>query len=371
MESRFRDIMNLITVSIMLVFVALSFARLLGAPLALAVVAGRSMEPSYMLGDLVILVKKQPRIGDVVLWCTGYTHCVVHRLIDIQDGMAVTKGDANPVPDQPVPLSAVKYVVVARIPRIAVAAIIAPLAVYWLTNMARAAATGIEAVEAASVFAVILYIMFTLGAPVLAPIPPQSSPIESMMPMITLKRIALERGSILVKYNVENTVLMDIHNCTVAGDGITGHCSPYLLPGDTVYVHVPQLFYQELFMKGVTEYKLSFTATLSYGLLLADYTVRVPWKKPILKLNCTAIVVENMNPVPLDVNTTIYYLDAIPGPGTRYEESNLQNTSLKVDPWSIAAIPLERGHDRVYVVARYQWLGGDIVETRLAATCGR
>lgn len=110
----------------------------LGLPLALLIVGGRSMEPTYMPGDLLVAVRAGPRDvkpGDVVVWCTPSGSCTVHRLVKVNSTVIVTKGDnnaTNPAPDPPVPASWLKYRVVLHIPRLVAVATVAAAAAAWV-----------------------------------------------------------------------------------------------------------------------------------------------------------------------------------------------------------------------------------------------
>ena len=81
-----------------------------------AVVLTGSMEPTIHAND-VILVAEQPTYAEneIAVYQSG-SILVVHRILDITDGMVTTKGDANNAPDVPVELSAVKGKVVGVIP---------------------------------------------------------------------------------------------------------------------------------------------------------------------------------------------------------------------------------------------------------------
>lgn len=62
-----------------------------------------------MIGKRVICMKSiNYNIGDIVVydsckagwcWCNSSECLVIHRIVDIQDGCYITKGDANPVTD--------------------------------------------------------------------------------------------------------------------------------------------------------------------------------------------------------------------------------------------------------------------------------
>ena len=71
-------------------------------------VNGASMEPSLVAGDLVLVVPlgdEKPAPGDVVLARSPSSSLIVHRFVGVNDGMAVTMGDARAIPDPAIPVS--------------------------------------------------------------------------------------------------------------------------------------------------------------------------------------------------------------------------------------------------------------------------
>ncbi len=104
------------------VYLVLTFAT--GDPLPMplgfgsAVVLSGSMEPTLSVNDLIFIIRSgEYATGDIVVYSTGGTP-VVHRIvsIDAQSGTLVTRGDANNVEDDPVPLARVKGKVAFSVP---------------------------------------------------------------------------------------------------------------------------------------------------------------------------------------------------------------------------------------------------------------
>ena len=92
------------------------------------VVLSGSMEPTLSTGDLLIIAKQDSyQVDDVVVFQTNRM-AVVHRIVELyekpvqgEDGeeiqqMAITQGDANNTPDDPIQVSQIKGTVVFRLP---------------------------------------------------------------------------------------------------------------------------------------------------------------------------------------------------------------------------------------------------------------
>ena len=94
---------------IVAVLAILILGRYIGVPIALIIAFGYSMAPTLSPGDLVIIYTSDFEEGDIVLWCNELLSCRLHRVIKIWDGLVQTKGDANDVPDPPVPREWVRY----------------------------------------------------------------------------------------------------------------------------------------------------------------------------------------------------------------------------------------------------------------------
>ena len=71
----------------------------------LAVVEGVSMEPTLQSGDLVLVIRRVSPddidLGDVIVYRRGRT-LIIHRVVRVEDGVMITKGDNNWLPDPPV-----------------------------------------------------------------------------------------------------------------------------------------------------------------------------------------------------------------------------------------------------------------------------
>lgn len=81
-----------------------------------AVVLSGSMEPALSVGDLIVVQKAESYSpGDVVVFAQQGS-LVVHRIVDITDGMVTTRGDANNANDRPVAFADLRGKVSFHIP---------------------------------------------------------------------------------------------------------------------------------------------------------------------------------------------------------------------------------------------------------------
>lgn len=103
----------------------LGVPRLLGTETPLAVVTSWSMEPTLHVGDLIVVSgREQPKVGDIIVYIKPNGELIVHRLIAVEETawrtVYITKGDANPYPDEPINPARVKGKVVFVIPYLGV-----------------------------------------------------------------------------------------------------------------------------------------------------------------------------------------------------------------------------------------------------------
>ncbi len=74
----------------------------------LAVVEGKSMEPTLQTGDLVLVIRVSPEdihVGDIIVYKKPDGTFIIHRVIKVKhvddQFYYVTQGDNNPIPDGP------------------------------------------------------------------------------------------------------------------------------------------------------------------------------------------------------------------------------------------------------------------------------
>lgn len=355
-------------------FVALSLARLLGAPVAVVVVAGYSMYPTLKPGDIVVVEKiaspAEIRPGVIVVWCTGPHSCVIHRVVEVIDEKAVvTKGDANPAPDPPVPISSVEYRAVYVIPRITY---LAPLAVAVAYDLARAArrlaagAAGLEAYQRLVVLGFTLYLAALMLTPLVAPRP--ATPfgnLEALRPRVSLVNASLEGGVVTAYLHAEKTSLVSVEACTARASTASTGCVASLEPlGNGFYrlraAPVPAArFYDEAYRAGATRLEVDAAIRLSLGRLYACVPVLLHWEPPRARFytgNCT-LVITNPNPAPLRVNITVMRANLSTGPGYAVKPLSALRLQASLPPQGRVAERLG-GAQLVSVDIRYPLPGG-------------
>lgn len=81
-----------------------------------SVVLSGSMEPALSVGDLLIIREQEHyEVGSIVVYQSGNMP-VVHRIVDLTGESVTTRGDANNMSDEPIPITAVKGEVIGAIP---------------------------------------------------------------------------------------------------------------------------------------------------------------------------------------------------------------------------------------------------------------
>ena len=127
MKIKFKDILRLVVLvvcgTILGVNVYLANARnLVGNQMPMpfgfggAVVLSGSMESELSVGDLILVKESDDiQVNDVVVY-QSVNSLVVHRVVDVNENMITTQGDANNVADEPVDVSLVKGEVFFSIP---------------------------------------------------------------------------------------------------------------------------------------------------------------------------------------------------------------------------------------------------------------
>jgi len=370
---RWRRVVGYVSLGLLLV---LMNGKILGLPVALLLVSGTSMVPALEPGDMVVAVSPGLaggiHVGDIVVYCLGValrTGCVIHRVVELRPGpgglLVVTKGDAVPRPDPPVPASLVGYVVVARIPRVVVllAALVAAL---WLFHriyigLPRRVHSGTVFVEPGipALLMVAAYVAFNMLYVGL-------SYVDVTMFNVALPSVGENVTVNLTAYtawvNVSYTAPLapaGKPSCSLRGHGPAAVSFLEAGPGWLYYrVSLPERAFAEEWARLSREKPplasypariedllfLDCRVPFNKAMLESSYPVRLYWTEPIARLEGHTLVIANNNPVPIAVNITVYPPRGYP---------ILLHETLRVEPFTAHRLLLPPGDLVVRLVYRF------------------
>jgi len=326
-EERRRDRKRLVLAYALLIAVAILFlGKVIWFPVAFMIVVGRSMEPTYSVGDLVVGVATYLRgfnVGDVVVWCRDFwrTACVVHRAVNISSSYVVTRGDANPGPDSPVPVSSVYYVIVAHVPWFIWIPLLATVIILVGYLSYRESGNRVNVFPGLVVVSLVATYM-AIDAGILGFTYIDNSPPFYYTPRIDLLSASLDlyKSIYRIVLNLSEFSLVDA-SCVVGGS--LGVNTTRFVNGSTaiIDVHIPKNFYQFLWnrtsAKGVgylpspsasvmESFPIDCIFKLDRGELRGSYVAVFNWREPIVKSFNDTLVINNDNPVPIGVRVELF-----------------------------------------------------------------
>jgi len=312
-----------LTVAI-IAFVALAVAsKLLPVPFGIFIVPTRSMVPVIHPGDMVIVWGKHVKVGDIVVWCTSALYCVVHRLIEIRDGFIVTKGDANPLPDNPVPVSRLKGRVVAIIPRY----IWIPLLVAALLLVSSPSLVSLFTREEVSPIAIAAGIFgFYVAIAAVMPFLYTSMSIAMLgyvkPPLLYLAKIGFDNKECAITIHYVGTRglrILDVNSVVVDHTWI----DTYVVENNTLRIYLPPvLLSRHVEESSSPRLSIAVDAVLTrLGHLKGKYSVVIPFKPLRVTRSNDRVVIVNPNCYPVHVNITFLYAY---GPGSPWRKASDQ-----------------------------------------------
>lgn len=283
--------------------------KLAPLPIALLTVVSSSMEPSIRPGDLVLIAGKSFSTGDVVAWCSSPMYCVVHRVVNMSGGAVVTKGDANPVPDLPVPERAVKGRAVAVIPREAWASALSAATALYLWKRRREI-LGLFSSEISSAYAFLAaYAILSLAAIALAPALPLLEVGPRKQPLIWLSSAGIdEEGFAVIAYLSDGLEILKVDSCEVISPAGSFTCTPEQASGGLRIPIIQDALWASASLGKPLVVNLSAALTKNAS-LRASYTIPVPFKPLELLVINSSATIRNPNPYPVRVNTTLLWAD--------------------------------------------------------------
>jgi len=341
-----------------LLLVILFLGKLLYLPLAFMLIVGRSMEPMYRVGDLVVGVAtylKSYSVGDVVVWCRDFlrTACVVHRVIDVSEDHVVTKGDANPGPDFPIPSSWVSYVVVGYaplylwLPLIGLAVFLAGYASYKESEKRIYIQPGFVAI--AIIASYIAINAFILGFTYIDNSPPfYSTPrVDLLTTYLDIVNMVYVIMFNISEYRFINAV------CSLS-EGIFTNVSTAINGSIArLSIDIPSQFFSYLWnkssAKGISflpsppasvqeSFDVSCTTIFDKAMLSGRYIAVFSWREPIVKAFNDTLIVENQNPVPMKLHIELF---------SRARGSIVYSKEYVIEPFSIIVIDFSKVVDAV------------------------
>ena len=314
-----KAVVDAITYSIVITLFLLFFGRFLGLPVFLAAIVSPSMEPAIKVGDIVAVQRGAPYgVGDVIMWCSSPFFCVVHRVVEVGRGYVVTKGDSNPVPDLPVPASAVVGKVVAVFPREAVVLIVSLVAIAILIKKGAVIFRPSDPMSL-MVYGLIAFIGLSLATLFFFPAPSVFEVGEFRRPNVTMRSATYVNGTVVLEYNMVDTWLEGIRFCGVSAQAMHQMLceGARIIGGNEVVVRVPPSFLERLNEEGVRGFRLRIVASLAgNGSLEGDYPIIFSASKLLISVVNGSLIIENPNPFPIPYNLTVSYFD-----GRRWESN--------------------------------------------------
>ncbi len=295
--------------------------KLLHLPVAFMVVTSNSMQPALRPGDLVIGVSARvlhPRPGDIVVWCLPKalsTACIVHRLLRVSGSYAITKGDANPRPDPPIPLTRLRYRVALRVPVYAWVPLFIAAAAAYVVSSFRGLEWGRIPTGLVALTLLLSYLIFdavVIGLSYVDPSPPIIA-----RPNMTLEDVGFDPSSriVTIHYSLGGYRIVVAYCVTSNYTALKAR----IVPGDTLAVKLPGQLLERLWSgrrvdpavlpkppaRVLQILKLTCVLRLSGGVLVSDVGASFYWSEPRVRAVDGGVVVENDNPVPVKVRVTI------------------------------------------------------------------
>ncbi len=342
---------------LLLLVIVLFLGRVAGFPAAVVIVSGRSMEPTLHVGDIVVGVKLPYNVSDIVIWCAGPTYCVVHRVVEIKDGVIVTKGDNNPSPDPPVPKSLVRYKVVGVIRwYVWLPAVLLALLAYAYVHREYFLKRQVSPGDVASLM-VVFFVVFNAAIALLAPTyySPRGGVMET--PEVTLKGTSVTmNGNVLINLNVRNTRLLSVDSCEalVYGEKREYVCEAIVVSNSQILVKgIPKSLLERMLEERVGPLIIKVKAKIVFGVLNGIYYVYPTWRRPEVTITNGSVMIINPNPASLRVNVTTYAANR-PGP------ANVSFKSYVLEAGGSVRIDLSK-YRYAYIRVEYLFQGKHVI----------
>lgn len=364
MRTPIKDALVYLLITFFLLSTMLS--RVLWFPFNVSIVSGYSMYPAITPGDVVISVHKDLigfNVGDVVVWCGTWTHCVIHRVSEVGTDYVVTKGDNNPLSDPPLTLALVKYRVVLRIPVVLWGPLLTSLLVTYLYVKRESLVRLLYGLRDVEVFTYLVFLFINLLIISLVPVNYLSVSPVLVTPSITLEKVMLSSNGAeaVIKYNLRDLSLLYTENCIITVENTAFYCGARV-SNDSVIVEIPRKVYTIAISKPLTYVRFSLRVSLDKGFLDGEYSVLLSWSRLVVESSDSSLLIYNPNYGPVNVSyVRVQYvgLDEVFGTPKSLGVKVLE--PFTVDGGDFYRLLIEGRGTYAYVTIRY-YVGGAVVE---------
>jgi signal peptidase I len=324
-------------------------SRFLPIPFGIFTVASGSMLPTIRVLDMVVVFGRDIHVGDIVAWAANPTYCVIHRVVNVTDRYVITKGDANPVPDPPMPLEAVKGRVVIIIPRELWISVLAVSLIYFAYTSRRIIHLSRNAMIYMPILVYVLIVsfsIFTFAAQT-------SIPLILKQPIMHLSRYGVidlnGTCTLTIKYYCEGLTLLNVSSVELYGTPIRR----YGYNANTLLIEIP---WDYALFAASTGARLNVTVKAYLtreGFLVGSYSVPITLQKPVFKVENGSLIIYNPNIFPLKFNITWIYAN--------FGEPWKYNSTTAIIVRGVGRFDPPKAQ-YIYVDVRYMWLGATFYE---------
>lgn len=364
---------------VFLVFlILLLLGRLFNFPVSLSIVSGNSMLPVLRPGDLVLGVSTNFagfKQGDIVIWYATIMHGTVHRVVNVTGTTVITKGDNNPLPDPPIPMSFVRYKAVFIIPRevwlLLVVFTIMVYAYYRRESIVRSLKVTTPS-ELSLVYIVFtIFMLIDLIALFLVSIPYYSSLSTFVKPSLELRGVTLSNDgrTVLVDYYQASVFARNVTSCEIIVFNTTLNTVCFLR-GSIVSVTIPQKVYSlayKLANATVTSISVRLNVTLDKGWVYGTYAYVINWRPLDVTVNSSNVIVKNPNYIPINLTRVKITYIALSSFNTPIVVKVEELGNMTVNPRDAVAIHVKNIGKYAYVEFTYDYKfasGGVVFERK-------
>jgi len=352
-----------------LLLIIAGLGRVVSLPVFLFIVSGKSMLPTLHPGDVVIAIRGPFSKGDIIVWCSTPIYCVAHRVQKLGNGFVITKGDANPLEDPPIPTSMVMYKVIGKIPNYLWLTPLLSLLIYlsykriYAILILRPKVVKKEKVLRLTTTVIALFILFNVSALLLTPLPAGTARYYIPKPNVELKTITPIEYGVLMDYNIRFTRIVNVNKCVTYLLNETYYCTYWKIRNNTLSLRIPEEAYQYAYLKGANRLSIMVNVSLENGWFTGNYTIPLTWRKLEVSLNRTLIEVSNSNPIPFNVSVRILYINySSTGKPKLVMVQNLGSIIIK--PYSTWSYAVTEKSAYAYVELEYVFRGEKVFERK-------